>query len=392
MSAKLLLLLLTLPLFATYPPIPDDHLLGDWNRLPYLDLHASYWNDVQGNPVGGRNQGLANAGCLYVTADADLCRLWPGLSLFASASYWTGQNLSQTIGNQFTVAAWWSPTTYYLDELYFQQTLPYHNTLIRAGRMCASSEFANSPLFINYITLAIDYNPISFYFDTPFPADPFALWAAYFQTDLTPYLTFRAGVYNGVEGVLDKSYHGFNWSFHTTDGVMLMGQLDLAHRRGVYRFGAYYITGRHPLFDGSTVTGNYGFYTVCDQQILKTPHHTLYLWGMGLVANDDRNQLPYFFATGLVLEHLRDHTNFGFAFGSFSGQLRTQISSRVRSGLVGQLTTAPLTYEAVLELNHWFYIRPGLYLTPLAQCILNPGATSTLPNALVLGFQLTAIL
>ena len=397
----LLTLLLLAPLIASYPPVPDDHLLGDWNGFRTaaanrgLDLKASYWNDVQGNPTGGRNQALANAAALYVTAEADLCRLlnlWPGLSLFASTSYWTGRNLSQDIGNQFTVSAWWAPTTYYLDELYLEQAFSYRNTLIRAGRMCADIEFASSPLFINYITLAINYNPISFYFDTPFPADPFALWAAYFQTDLTPFLTFKAGAYNGVEGVLDKTYHGFNWSFRTSGGVMLMGQLDLTHRCGTYRFGAYYVTGRHPLFLGGSATGNHGFYTVCDQQLLKTTCRTLYAWGMGLVAKDDRNKLPYFFATGLVLEHPKDHTNLGFAFGSFSGQLRTEISGRVRRGLVGQITTDPKTYEAVLELNHWFYIRPGLYLTPLAQWIINPGATSTLPDALVLGFQLTAIL
>jgi porin len=393
-------LLFTLPgVFADVPsPPPKAHLLSDWGGIRTaaekrgLNLDAHYFNDLQGNPVGGLDRRFANAGAFYASADADLYRLlgtWQGLSLFTSASWWTGQDLSRFIGNVFNVSAWYAGTTFYLDELYLKQQLPWRRAKIKLGRLMAGPDFATSALFYNYVTLAINANPASLLFNTLFPIDPYAQWGAYFQFDPLRAITLKVGIYNGNPDVLENRYHGLNWSFRHPNGILVIGQLDarhlIGHLRGQYRIGSYYVT--------STPTRNYGFYLVFEQQFFQKRHRTLSGWAVGLVTNDDGEQIPYFGALGLVAEGFipcrpNDSTNLGFAYGRFRADQQTPEILRI-SDRFGNL---PQSYEAVLELNHWIQILPGFALTPLAQWVINPGATDQTPDALVLGLQISAIL
>jgi len=73
---------------------------------------------------------------------------------------------------------------------------------------------------------------------------------------------------------------------------------------------------------------------------------------------------------GLVPNRNDDKTAFGFAYGSLSDDLENK------------------DYELMFELAHIYQATPWLQIQPDAQWIANPGGSSDIPNAVVVGVQL----
>jgi porin len=414
-------------------------LTGDWWGVRnYLDdsgvtTSLSYTNNIAGNPVGGRSQAVAYADNLSVGIQFDLETLigWNGLTLTTSALDRNGSNLSaRDIGNQFTVQQVYGTQTIVFFALALEQSILDDKMSIKIGRFATGDDFASSPLYWLYMNNGIDGNPQALPVNTGFSAYPAATWGARLRVDPTPDVFTMAGIYQVTDPDLHQS-HGLNWSMRRNDGVFMIAQIgwtpeffkhsvptnsapsdakavattkplsegkthhlveDIDNRGlpGHYWFGAYFSPAEYSQFGSNDSTSNsYGFYWHADQMIWQeTPgsDQGLTLWS-AFVLSPQQNiaKLPFQANAGIVYRGLiptrnKDVTMLGLVYGNFSDDYANTIAATGNG--------SP-TYEIALEAGYRFQFNKFAYVQPNLQWIINPGGTGNIPNALVLGAQVS---
>lgn len=389
-------------------------LTGDWNgkRTTLFEegitFASSYVNDILGNVSGGEARGAAEAGSFGMIMSVDLgkCSHFEGLRFVVSAVFREGSNLShKKIGNQFTVAQTYGGETYRLNEFYLEQTLLDSALIIKGGRLDDGRDFLQSDLYYQFVSSAFNGTPAAMFYNGPFTDEPFATWGFVLQYTFWKRIVAKIGIYNANADVEKNRYHGLNWSFHSTDGALLISEWALQTNQadgdsgypGNYSVGAYYYTGTEKeKFLGGMVHGNYGYYFLLDQMIIRfgevgsargvTPFLAL------LFAPKDRNIMPFFLSTGLVClgpfsARPDDSINLGFAYGKYSTEMRKAQQQAKNLKLLGPFGDKPQNFEAVIELNYWFKVNQWLTITPDVQYIINPSGFGTIPNALVIGAE-----
>ena len=391
-----------------------DYMTGDWNgrRTTLFEegitFASSYVNDILGNVSGGEARGVAEAGSFGIVMNVDLgkCSHFEGLRLAVSATFREGSNLSsKKIGNQFVVAQTYGGETYRLNELYLEQTLFDSTLQLKGGRLNAGNDFLQSDLYYEFVSSGFDGNPAAIFYNTPFTDDPIATWGFVLQYKFWKRIVAKIGIYNANEDVEKNRYHGFNWSFHSTDGALFIGELAVQINQttgdsgypGNYRVGAYYFTGTEKeKFLGGMAHGNYGYYILLDQMIIR---HGEMGSDRGLIpfiallfAPEDRNIMPFFLSSGLVYvgpfsARPDDSMNLGFAYGKYSPNMRKAQQQAKNFRLLGPFGNRPQNFEALIEFNYWFKVNPWFTITPDIQYIINPSGFGTIPNALVIGVQ-----
>jgi porin len=392
----------------------SEHLTGDWNGARKqaheagIDFSASYANELMGNPIGGRSHGFTNAGELNTAMTLDLEKIANifGCSLYNSFSWSSGSSLSaKHIDNAFPVQMLYNGETYKLVELYLEESIFDHCLNIRAGRLCAGNDFLASPIYLRYVTSAINSNPISAIYNAFFSTYPFATWGANIDFHIHSFL-FKFGVYNNNPKIWKNKYHGVNLTFHSQQGAMWISEWTYLlnqepHRRGLsgnYTIGGYYVTGQTAEFKTGAACHNYGFYFLFDQSLYRNQKaktdQNLTAWGAILYAPPGRNEFPLFFSAGLVYQGVwpsrpKDALCFAAAYGHYSADLRqTELHNKKRA-VFGPYGTQPQSSEADIEINYWFQANSWLALTPVMQYIIHPKGYGTTPNALVMGLQIT---
>lgn len=391
-----------------------NYMTGDWNgnRTKLLEagitFSSSYVNDILGSISGGEARGAAEAGSFGIFMNVDFGKFshFEGLKLGVSVVYREGSNLSaKKIGNQFTVAQVYGGETYRLNELFLEQTLFDARLKVKGGRLDAGNDFLQSELYYEFVNNGFDGNPVSIFYNGPFSAYPNATWGFVLQYKFWERIVAKIGIYNANANVVKNRYHGFNWSFHSTDGALIIGEWALQMNQakgdsgypGNYRVGAYYYTGtEREKFLGGTVHGNYGYYILLDQMIVRhgdigserglTPFIAL------LFAPKDRDKMPFFIASGLVYwgpfaARPKDSMNLGFLYGKYSTDMKKSQQRAKNLKLLGLFGNQPQNFEALIEFNYWFEVNPWLAITPDIQYIINPSGFGTIPNALVVGAQ-----
>lgn len=392
-------------------PYPDAHcfwnrtyMTGNWggvrNTLADVGItfDFSYVTDMLGNPVGGKARGFAYDGSFGASMNVDFTKAgWKGFNLFSSACWRTGTNLSRKkIDNQFTVSQLYGSQTVRLNELYLLQNLFEKRLTLKAGRLDGGNDFLNSPLYWQYVNNAFDGNPVGIFYNVPFTAYPNATWGAVIGTKPWNWLSAKFAIYNANSKIQLNKYHGTNFTFSNTNGVLLMtewgaliNQSPCSHGMpGNYKVGYFYLTGEKEKFSGGEQKGDPGVYFLFDQMIYRqgdpkcdrglTPFITV------LLQPKNRNQFPFFTNGGLVYKgpfgcRPQDVAAFGVAYGRYSPDLaRVQRNTGV----------APQKAETVLELNYWFQINKWFYVMPDMQYIITPKGVDSTPNAYVIGFQL----
>ena len=86
-----------------------------------LEFFVDYFGVFQGNPVGGQSQGVAYSQYLPFGFEWKEPFGWRGGALKVSAVSGAGNNLSETIGNTFTVSQAWDGNTLFLYQAYLVQ-------------------------------------------------------------------------------------------------------------------------------------------------------------------------------------------------------------------------------------------------------------------------------
>ena len=328
------------------------------------------------------------------------------MGFFTSFVYRFGTNLSaKSIGNQFNVAEVYGGESYRLNELYFRESLFDERFVFKAGRLNPGNDFIASPLYSVFVSNAFESNPVAIAINTTFSEDPFATWGSFLK--FVPYqgLVFKFALYNNNADIFDNKYHGVNFTFSSTQGVMLISewaylvnQSKLSHGMpGNYKIGYYYVTGRVDKFAGGSQRGNYGYYLALDQMIYRIGNakseRGISPFAAFLFAPKDRNEFPFFVAAGVVNKGIissrkDDSFSLGIAYGAYSSEMRKAQGLAKKSGLLAPYGRNPQTAETVIELNYWLQATKWVAITPDIQYVINPRGYGTIQNALVIGLQL----
>jgi len=389
-------------------------MTGNWNGMRErmeeagVTLSATYFNDLLGNPVGGKHRGFANAGSFGLDLSFDLEKIarFKGLTLFSSFVFRSGTNLSATkIDNQFPVAQLYGTETYILNELYLEEMLFHERVIVKAGRLDGGNDFLASPLYGQYVNNAFDGNPISIFFNVPFSAYPNATWGIYLDVQPHRSLLFKFAIYNANDQISKNKYHGGNFTFKSTQGAFLITEWAFLANQGPdshglpgnYKLGGYYVVGKAEKFDGSKQKGNYGYYILLDQMVYRRKHSPsnqgLTPFVAFMFAPINRNTFPFFFMAGLVYKgiittRLEDVLAVGIAYGHYSEDLKRAEQLAKNRKIIGPFGNQPQVFETVLEANYWVQVNKWLSITPDVQYIINPKGFGTIQNALVLGVQI----
>lgn len=389
-----------------HPPQSDSwwdnpYFLGNWQDVrgalesAGITIASSFVTDLNGNPKGGNARGFAYAGTYGFSIDVDFSQAGlKGLEIYASACWRTGTNLSQTkIDNQFNVAQVYGSQTVKLCDLYIAQRFFDDRLELKAGRLDAGSDFLSSPLYWKYLNAGIDGNPESIFFNVPFTVYPNATWGAYIKGRPFKWLSGQCAIYNANTTIQKNKYHGINFTFKNTNGVLwitewcaLVNQeLEDGGMPGNYKAGFFYLTG------GNEKPGDPCFYLLFDQMIYQQggsgSNRGLTSFLTLLFQPKDRNLFPFFTTFGLIYQGMflsrpDDTVSFGLAYGKYSSD-RAEIETAE-----GKQTQ---NFEAVLELNYWIQINQWMNIVPDLQYIIHPLGLNT-PNAWVAGLQLSLIL
>lgn len=375
-----------------------NFLTGNWGglrgRLNEFGITpiARYYTTVMGNPVGGKSKGVQYAGLLNAYLIFDLQKLVniKRTKFIVSGSWASGRSLSEeNIGNFFSVSNIFSGRTVRLYQLIIESDLVENVLRVAVGRMGIGDEFATSASFSKYISFAIDYNPVSLPLnDAGFLSNPLASWAARVRIKPTKNIQILAGAYNSNPGVGKGRANGVDFSFN--DGVIFIAELgympnlDFGSKSlpGSYKFGAFYDTRKFDelSLEPEKQKGNYSLYWILEQTMYRETaedNQGLTTWATLSISPDENiNTFPFFVSGGFVYRGLLpnrndDSTAFGFAYGSVSDELEDK------------------DYELMLELTYIIQWVPWLQIQPDVQWIVHPGGSSDVPNAVVVGVQLT---
>jgi porin len=174
-------------------------------------------------------------------------------------------------------------------------------------------------------------------------------------------------------------------------GVLAVGQVNYLVNQapgetdlpGQYTIGGFYDSNSFSSLGdpNRSMRGIYSLYGLFQQMVYRDgapgSQKGLTIWGeAALSPTPSVSVMPYFVGAGLSYQGLipgrgQDIASLGVIYGTFSGYIPSA------------------TAETVLEANYQVAVTPWLSVTPDLQYVIKPGGSSNIPNALVIGAQLS---
>lgn len=277
-----------------------------------------------------------------------------------------------------------SPRTVRLYELWYQHHLNEYFSVL-AGFHDYNSEFNVTDYGGLYLNSSFGVEP-----DISLGARPsiFPLAAPGIRLKAAPVdaWEFLFAAYDGDPGDPDESEHVPRSDFDAEGGVFLAAEathrFQLNDLPGSFKVGAWHNTGEFEhVVDESSRDGNEGFYLLVDQQVFKEADAQQ---GLGMFlqlgTNDPNvNEINWYAGGGVNYRGLipgRDHDEAGIAIAH----------ARVNEDLAD--TDERERVETVIEATYRAEIREFITLQPDVQYILNPGAATDVPDAVVVGVRM----
>ncbi|MFZ4484920.1 MAG: carbohydrate porin, partial [Chthoniobacterales bacterium] len=115
-----------------------SHYLQASNNPIGLEFFVDYFGVFQGNPVGGQSQAFAYSQYLPFGFEWKEPFGWHGGGVRVSAVSAAGRNLSESIGNAFTVSQAWADNTLFLYQAYLVQKAFDDKLEVGIGRVAAA--------------------------------------------------------------------------------------------------------------------------------------------------------------------------------------------------------------------------------------------------------------
>jgi len=416
---------------AALPFLERNQITGDWAGLrPVMsdhgvDIFGGYTVEVWGNTSGGLEQGAVYTGLLDFGAEVDLEKAigWQGASLSTTWLWLSGRDASEDLaGNFLTISNIAGFNTLRMSELWFQQNVLDDKISLRVGQLTADSEFFISDYAGLFINGTFGWPAIaSMNLPQGGPAYPEGTLGARLAFHPADWFTFQTAVFQGNVFAQDVNRHGFRWRLDAANGYTFFneGQMRWNQREeetglpGQFKAGVWFQSGQFAdALSDSTASGNSGFFGILDQMLYREPAAELSLptgkdgaksfkapatleksdqglgwFGRAGFTKADRNFLNFYFDTGLTYKGLiptRDNDTLGLAFAY------AQLSNGARS-LLEDEGASPAGAEMVIELSYQAEITPWLVVQPDLQYIINPGGTTDLDNALVIGGRASVV-
>jgi carbohydrate-selective porin OprB len=381
----------------------DETLAGGWNDIRREAQHigisptASYVGVLQTNVSGGRDQVWSYAGQLSIGFNADLSELIkaPGLSAYVGISWGTGSNLAGSLDSPILTSGLYAPT-FYLGEMYLQQSLLKKKLTMLAGRLAAANAFATLPVFANYVNYGINPNPFSLgandvtFFGPPTGTE----WGAQATYAVTPSIQIAAGGFNTNVHSANGDNHGTDFALQEGNkGALAIGEIDY------FRNQRANSSGKPGQITAGFLHSNNGFPSLSNPAELQNGYNGGYLMGQQMVFRPDgpgssrgatvwaawaRNSkqiispVPEFWGGGLSYEGLiPSRKNDVFSIGLIRAE--------------GSKYAPPTYSEDLLELNYQWNHSRYLTISPHGQYLRNRESHDS-RRATVLGIQLALTL
>jgi porin len=368
---------------------------------------------------GGFDQGGEYDGVLelYVNIDMNKAIGWKGLCFFANGYQIHGNSITAAnIGSLMPVSNLEATDATRLFELWFEQHMFNDKLTVKIGQLAADAEFVISEgggYFLNgtwgwpSITAA----------DLPSggPAYPLATPGVRVAINPNDKWGLMVGVYNGDPApACNKAGgdpqrcnpHGLDFELDDPPLLMVEGKYSYNPNglAGTVKIGGWnhFGTFNHQRFDSGgaliAVTGNdgrpldhdWGLYGIIDQLVWRVPGSEE-AKGVGIFARfigapADRNLVDFYFDggvtfTGMFRRRPNDALAVGFAY--------TNISDQVTAFDVDFGEPAPRNYESLVEICYTYQINDGWSVQPNFQYIWQPGGSSGVDNATVVGARTT---
>lgn len=380
-----------------------------------LEFFVDYFGVFQGNPVGGQSQSFAYSQYLPFGFEWKEPLGWRGGGLRVSAVSCAGRNLSEDIGNAYTVSQAWDGNTLFLYQAYLVQKAFDGRLEIGIGRVAAEQFFATLPAFDLLVTGGLNSVPIALELNSPFtgsasaswfagarwlPREEFSLTAGVFQAradlgETGPYTGLDLGLNenDGTFGVVE-----FAWTPNSKEFTAVQQDRNFTRGRrelhgdgsglpGVYKLGAYVSNEPESSYAGGWGGSPFGFYLLGQQMLWeqspggKQPSQFSIFGGVVWSPPTGVTEMPVSGFAGGVWRgpwsaRPMDHLYGVWQIGSFS-------EPYARS----QGQSASGAFESVLNTGYIIQITKEFSIQPDIQYIIRPGGFGQVGNALVLGLQ-----
>ena len=362
-------------------------------------LFFDYYAVLLTNPYGGAAQATNYTHEMIYGARADMEKLigWKGATLVVSGAYNAGGNLSNTIGNFFTVSESSVTDGALLYEIYIAQKISTRvgDFKVRMGRLSMSDTFASLPVFGYLVSGGIDCTPEAIFYNSPYTSSPIATWGMTLQYSPDENWSLAYGLYQVPQNVQSPKYNGTNLKISGSDAYMMMAQLtwtpaltasDGTSLPGTYQIGGYFFDGFPMQQYGTSGSRNngYGFYLQGQQTVWaerSNPNQYIAVWaGAQFSPVESISVMPWMVYSGLQFQGFvpyrdQDGIFVSWMFGTFGSDYSHS------SGY-------DATYESVVELTYLFQLTPNISMQPDVQYIMRPYGNRNIDDALVVGGQL----
>lgn len=382
-----------------------------------LEFFVDYFGVFQGNPVGGQSQGVAYSQYLPFGFEWKEPFGWRGSAVKVSAVSGAGNNLSETIGNAFTVSQAWDGNTLFLYQAYLVQKAFDDRLEIGIGRVSASQYFATLPAFDLLVTGGLNSVPVALERNSTFTGSASASWFAGARWLPMEETSFTAGIfqaradlgrtgpYNGLDLGLDPNDGTFGvvelgWTPNSKEFTAVQEDRNFTRGRrtlngdgnglpGVYKLGAYVSNQPQVSYPGGWGGSPFGFYTIGQQTLWEqTPGQSntsqfSFFGGVVWAPPSGVTEIPVDGFAGTVWlgpwsARPADHLYSSWQIGSFSEPYAQS-----------QGQSAEGAFESVLNAGYVIQITKEFSVQPDIQYIIQPGGFGQYGNALVLGLQVT---
>ena len=381
---------------------------------------ADFYDDFQGNPVGGLQQGDANAGAGTLGADVDLAKLAgiPGGRFHVLFTYEYGDTLQKDLGILVKSQDWFLPgQKFQLAALAYEQNLFDGKLNLYGGRVSASTMFARPTFGCDFVSGSQCPYALPL-FTGGFSGFPYATWGGRVRVNPTDKFYIQTGGFSVDPNRRETG--GFDLGLKTATGVVVPVEVGYETDFGNdpyprhYKFGAWYNSApstdpllntdrqSRALLGGAPLTNTFGrggIYGLFDQVIYRpdSSRRNLAVFG-SISAPFDQREL--FSAQNTI--GVYDTGPFASRPHDTAGFMITQVVfTKPETAFMNQLlqkngsTSFVKRDQFDIEANYGYRVAPGVVLTPNIEYVVNPDTTqrpdarSAPKNALVLGLRLT---
>jgi porin len=291
-------------------------------------------------------------------------KLWKGGEFDIELMNTHGNNLSEDYTGDIQVISNIERGNYtFLYQFLFTQR--FSKGFISAGVHDLNTEFVTSK-YGYALTNSSFAIPCSFALNFPVSIFPNCALAVAGDYQISDNLTLRSGIYDGHAGSFDLDPYRMNLSVF---GFMSITEVEYHTNKllnTTVKGGGYYISDsfKDPSDTLITTKGNYGFYLLADQRLIKNETRCLGIFSQISYAPKNKNYCVFYTGLGINLfapfdKRKNDVVAFGIAY--------TKLFNH--------------TFESDLEFNYLFCLNKYISIQPAFHYIVHPGADKELENA-----------